>query len=230
MSETDENQKEQKPKISALIKWALILTAIGSLSIMSLRYAEGLALLGLFVFMPLAFVFSIISLAHIKKSQGKLKGKGLIIAAILVQLALAAPFGYSVTTENIVRRICCRCCLTGLREAMFAYANDNDDKYPTPDKWCNLLLEHDKSSERLFCKAAMAKGGQKICHYVLNPNCQPNSPNDVVLLFETKGGWNQFGGQEMLNTNNNYKNGWRVLFNDGHIEFIEPHELAKLKW
>jgi len=30
----------------------------------------------------------------------------------------------------------------------------------------------------------------------MNPNCKPNSPPDTVILFETKAGWNQYGGTE----------------------------------
>ncbi len=70
----------------------------------------------------------------------------------------------------------------------------------------------------------------KICTYAMNPDCEPNSPADLVLLFETKGGWNQYGGPELLTLDNHKGEGANVLFNDGHVKFIKPDEVGKLKW
>jgi prepilin-type processing-associated H-X9-DG protein len=64
----------------------------------------------------------------------------------------------------------------------------------------------------------------------MNPDCEPNSPADLVLLFETKGGWNQYGGPELLTLDNHKGEGANVLFNDGHVKFIKPDEVGKLKW
>ena len=81
--------------------------------------------------------------------------------------------------------------------------------------------------EKSFKCPASKKGR---CHYAMNPNCEPKSPSDMVLLFETKGGWNQFGGSELLTTENHGGKGCNVLFNDGHVEFVRPERLGELKW
>jgi hypothetical protein len=39
----------------------------------------------------------------------------------------------------------------------------------------------------------------------------------LVLLFETKGGWNQYGGPELLSTKNHKGDGCHVLINDSHV-------------
>jgi len=67
-------------------------------------------------------------------------------------------------------------------------------------------------------------------NYAINPDVEPNSPKDVVLLFETKGGWNQFGGEELLTFDNHLRNGANVLFNDGIVRFIKPKDVSKLNW
>ena len=67
------------------------------------------------------------------------------------------------------------------------------------------------------------------CNYAINPNCEPNSPKDVVLLFEAKGGWNKYGGPELLMFNHE-KEGAAVGLNDGHSEFVRPEDVNKLKW
>jgi prepilin-type processing-associated H-X9-DG protein len=73
-------------------------------------------------------------------------------------------------------------------------------------------------------------GNNARCHYAINPNCEPNSPGDVMLLFETKGGWNQFGGAEMRAFENHKGKGCNVLFNDGQVKFVPPEWSMELKW
>ena len=52
----------------------------------------------------------------------------------------------------------------------------------------------------------------------------------VVLLFETKDGWNQLGGPEILTTENHEGKGCNILLNDGTARFVKTDELSKLKW
>jgi prepilin-type processing-associated H-X9-DG protein len=57
-----------------------------------------------------------------------------------------------------------------------------------------------------------------------------SAPPDMVLVFESSPGWNQYGGPELLTTDNHKGDGCYVLFVDGHIEFIEKQNLDELKW
>ncbi len=125
----------------------------------------------------------------------------------------------------------CMANISGLGKSMLIYGHENDGKYPTVSKWCDLLVEHGDAYGKTFvCKGARKKGEEGRCHYAINPNCEPNSPKDVVLLFETKGGWNQFGGAELLTTENHKGDGCNILFNDGRVEFIRPEEIGQLNW
>jgi hypothetical protein len=68
-------------------------------------------------------------------------------------------------------------------------------------------------------------------HYAMNPNCKPDSPADMVLLFETKAGWNQHGGPELFTFDNHNPCGGCVLLNDGTVKFIRTEEeLQSLRW
>jgi prepilin-type processing-associated H-X9-DG protein len=100
-------------------------------------------------------------------------------------------------------------------------------EYPTPDKWCDLLLERAGADEALF----KCPGNKRArCSFSLNPNAEPNGPGDLVVLFESKGGWNQFGGPELLTVENHKPRGCNVLFNDGHVEFVRADEVDRLIW
>ena len=69
------------------------------------------------------------------------------------------------------------------------------------------------------------------CHYAINRNCEPNSPPETVLLFETKAGWNQHGGPELFTFDNHDPKGGCALLNDGTVKFIRTkEELHALRW
>lgn len=111
--------------------------------------------------------------------------------------------------------------------------NYQGTKYPAPDNWCDLLIKAGAHSDDLsifVCPSAKPSEYTQRCHYAINPNAMPNSPQGIVLLFETKEGWNQHGGPELLNFDNHLGKGCYVLFNNGSVEFIAPDHIDELKW
>jgi hypothetical protein len=69
------------------------------------------------------------------------------------------------------------------------------------------------------------------CHYAMNPHCKPDSPGDMVLLFEAKAGWNQHGGPELFTFDNHDPKGGCVLLNDSTVKFVRTQEeLHALRW
>jgi prepilin-type processing-associated H-X9-DG protein len=137
-----------------------------------------------------------------------------------------------------------------IQKAMIIYAADFDYKYPPKDKWCDLLIEHARVSKKDFiypfskkdfiCLGSKAKTGQS--SYAINENAitleppimrgieEPNTPSDIVLLFESEPGWNQYGGPELLTFQNHNGRGCYIAFSDGHVAFVRKQNLHKLKW
>ena len=113
---------------------------------------------------------------------------------------------------------------------MSLYAKDHDGKYPDPNRWCDSLIKHFKPlkpiDKRFVCPGAKAVPS----HYAMNPNADPNGPSDLVLLFDTKGGWNQYGGPEMLTFDNHRGKYCNIVFVDYHVELIEPNDVGRLRW
>lgn len=108
--------------------------------------------------------------------------------------------------------------------------------YPRPSKWCDDILRpypafgfgYGSLDSKLHICPSVDKGKN---HYAMNPNCKPDSPPDMVLLFETKAGWNQHGGPELFTFDNHDPKGGCVLLNNGTVKFIRtPKELRQLRW
>jgi hypothetical protein len=65
----------------------------------------------------------------------------------------------------------------------------------------------------------------------MNRACGPKSPRDVVLLFESRAGWNQCGGPELFTFDNHDPKGGCVMLNNGEVKFIRTEEeLKQLRW
>jgi prepilin-type processing-associated H-X9-DG protein len=227
MGETANNIQDQKP------------IAFDSTTV-SLGLGFGGFLVGSFMFGPAGGAFGIVGLAfglvglYQRKKRGRKSLRDIsATGGVVINLFLIVAGAFSLHSERnihfIAHRVVCGANLNTLGNAIKAYSSDNDGKYPAPDSWCDLLVEHTDVDERLFVCRSVEQGR---CHYAINPNCKPNSPVDIVLLFETKSGWNQFGGPEILTLENHkdIREGCNILFNDGHVEFVTIERLSKLKW
>ena len=147
----------------------------------------------------------------------------ILIVCILLILFLPAP----TITREYAYQVKCRVNMHQLAIALLIYAGEYHNMYPTPEKWCDLLIDKCEAPKESF---RCPWDNESKCSYAINPNCEPNSPEDMVLLFESTGGWNQFGGPELLNTQNHDGEGCNVVFNDGTVEFVQADQLGNLEW
>lgn len=128
-----------------------------------------------------------------------------------------------------------------LGKAISIYSKENNGEYPEPNIWCDLLLKNGLiEKDDFICPEVKFRWERQFLplpipvnrksYYAMNPNCEPNSPPDTVLLFEFKGGWNKSGGPELLTTQN-HLGLCHVLFNNGDVERIHKSEdITALKW
>jgi len=198
-----------------------------------------------------AVILAIVALVKISKSQGRLKGNGLAVAGLAVPFVVLPVIGILMgilmpalaRVRQVAFRQVCATNMSNLGKAMLIYAGDYDEKYPTPSKWCDLLIEYADVSPLTFrCKGAsgckIACCGKedvsgKLCNYAMNKNAEIDgtaSPPDMVLLFETTSGWNQSGGPDILTTDNHQGEGCNIVFMDLHVEFVKTEDLDNLKW
>jgi len=94
------------------------------------------------------------------------------------------------------KKVVCRSNMRSLGIAVYLYSNDNNDNYPTAEKWCDLIMQYLGRSVKLFiCKGSDAVEGES--SYAFNKNLAGKKvkevPGDVVLLFETNFGKTPIG-------------------------------------
>jgi prepilin-type processing-associated H-X9-DG protein len=131
---------------------------------------------------------------------------------------------------HIAKRIICNANLKQLGAGLAIYAEKYGNRYPTPQQWCDLLVAEYGQAED-FNDIFRCRGAETgPCNYAINPNADPNSADDVVLLFESKPGWNQFGGMELLTLENHEGQGCNILLVDGNVEFVKADEIVGLNW
>jgi hypothetical protein len=244
MSEAEKGPQGQKQKTYQLAIWSLGLAILscailaGVFILMSFpslpaRHEWLAGLRAAFLIFPgsylVSLVLGIVSIFKIKKNKNELKGIRLAAGAVLADATIAVGIilGILFAVQPVIHRIVCGMNMEGLGKALSIYANDFDDKYPTPEKWCDLLIQYAEVTEKSF-RCPSAKKGRS--HYAINPDCQLKSPPDVVVLFETGPGWNQFGGPERLVSDRHWWRGSCVLFNNSQVQFIRKKDLGQLKW
>ena len=186
-----------------------------------------------------AIILGIVGLLKINKSSGQLKGTGLAVAGMALP-AIAFPIMMLMAailmpalgrTRGLAQRLVCGTNMRGLGTAMMVYANDYDDKYPTANEWCDLLIEYADVDPRSFrCRA----GASGEFSYGFNENLDglgfDDASADTVMLFEVVGGRNVVGGPELLSTERHKNEGCNIVFADGHVQFVQTQELGDLKW
>jgi hypothetical protein len=167
-------------------------------------------------------------------SQGQ-KRRTVKLVVLWGAVGLAVIF-FCLIAVQVVRhgiyRMDCSTNMKSLAAALVVYGGSisEEGEFPPANKWCDLLLESrvlTKDSLHIFACRGAENGP---CNYALNPTCDANSPGDVVLLFETKGGWNQYGGPEILTTENHGGKGCNVVSKNGSVRFVKTEELGQLKW
>ena len=123
------------------------------------------------------------------------------------------------------------------RLQLCATKDELNEEYVLPHEWCDAIMHTYRnaglSDEDANIKPFKCPSGGDARHssYAMNSRCQPDSPRDTVLLFETKAGWNQHGGRELFTFDNHDPKGGLVLLNDGTVKFIRTEEeLKQLRW
>ncbi len=186
--------------------------------------------------LAIALVTGVIALVMIKASGGVLAGRRLALLGIIVPIVVTVAFVRSSPPSDEEQQVLpstqCIANIRQLADLLSEYRRDNDGRFPKAEKWCDILLEQTKTDESLFT-CPLQKGAR--CSYSLNKyaaEAGADLPEDIVLLFESKPGWNQVGGPELFIAQHETRRGTAgcVVFANGKARFVFEDELDTLKW
>ena len=149
----------------------------------------------------IAFVLGLISRTIIFFNKGKLKGLACSITAIV----LGTPFILFIASGIYVNWGRARAEKPGkariLGFAILRYAKEENGGYlPDAEKWCDTVLKYSKTVyESAFSYRSSEPG---VYNYAFNRNLSglklDNITKNTVLIFESEGGWNLSGTEELL--------------------------------
>jgi prepilin-type processing-associated H-X9-DG protein len=211
----------QPAKTSGMAIWSLVLGILGLFSC-GLSAIPGL-------------ILGIVGLTKINRSGGRLGGNGLAIAGICVSgvMLLMMPIYAGMllpalnSAREKARRVQCQSNLKQLGLAMAIYANENGDHLPNAARWSDAARKFIASETVFYCPSDRTKTPAYAFNVHMSKGVFQGDP-DVVLLFESEGGWNATGDSSTIFAR--HKQGCNVLFNDGHVEFIRKENFDKLRW
>ncbi len=188
-------------------------------------------------------ILGIVALVSINKSAGRLGGQGLAIAGIVVSgaglivgllviapamlipaLAGAQQGARSVMSMNSLRQV---------SDAAALYAMDYNDYLPRSGDWVDLLDGYVQDADALVSLSRSPEQGRA---YAMNRlldglrYADVSDPQRTVLFYEAQFGSPLAGGSELLPAQPRYKQGYVILFVDGHVENVIPETLDSLVW
>jgi hypothetical protein len=128
-------------------------------------------------------------------------------------------------------------CNYKLRQLGLYFAMLSENSKPIDDNWCDQIIveffngTYSKEVYSIFsCIKDNAEKHQST--YALNTNAvgRMKFSNEMVILFDSKKGWNNVGGPELLAPENNKGQGCYILFGNFKTKFIKISDLDKLNW
>lgn len=241
----DEQPKKKTSKLAIVSLLCTIFPIVGVPAVMFAinKFSMSVAPLAgwsIFLAFMLAFfaavIFAFIALKNINKNREQLCGRSLALISIVISIFIIFSVIFLMLKfRGKGSRLVCSTNVKGLGTVFQVYANDFEGNLPMADSWCDLFVKHcDVSTKCFICTESRSKLKVGESAYAMNKHAAGKKlselPGDMVLMFESKPGWNQVGGPELLTTENHGGVGCNILFGDGHVEFVKTEELSKLKW
>jgi prepilin-type processing-associated H-X9-DG protein len=202
-----------------------------------------------------AIVLGWIVLRRARRSGQAIRGRRIAKAAVVLSILIPVflfLFAAVNSVHTITPELSCQTNLCRLGKAMLMYANEHNNQLPAPSRWCDLLVSVGRVDPNHFrCRGTQENPWKTICpvevylclrhrsanqqkgpcDYAMNEHATSLSLEpDVVLCHETRSGWNQVGGPELLTTDHHDGRGCNIMFLDTHVEFVPAERLGQLKW
>lgn len=153
---------------------------------------------------------------------------------LLLVLVISAPMvAYLTHYRPYYDESLCQAKLRNLSAALVDYRQSNGG-YPSAEVWCDEILEFVSKNPFRYVKGfrhnlTCPTVSNNQASYAINPNANPSSDWQTVLIFECKEGWNRFGGPEIASFENHNGKCFVLLVN-GQIISANKETIVEFKW
>ncbi len=191
-------------------------------------------------------VLGIVARVQIRRSAGRLQGRGLALAGIILSVVM---LGVGLVAAAVILPMLAKMhqqqqpfmgqadrtsdCGKNVRQVSLAirlYADEHDGKCPPGVSWCDDITGHLNRPDILKCpRRGSDKNGFGLNARVAGRTLS-SIPPDTVLLYETSEGWNTSGGTNNVIANPVHGRKFTFGFADGSVREVPKEELAELRW
>ena len=152
----------------------------------------------------------------------------ILLGLLILAIVTISSFLIMMSDINVTQKIACQSNLQKLARGLKKQLSSNAPYLKA--QWCDTLEDkYGIASEEYFQCPGVNVGK---CGYAINENIigLDKLPSDVVVLFDSKSGWNQVGGKELLAPENHRGKGCNILFGNMEVKFVLSEEFYKLRW
>ena len=189
----------------------------------------------------LGLVFGFVALSQIRRSQGSLKGRGFALAGtivsavamLLIPIALAIAIPAASKGMMQARTIGCMNNMKQLALGIMMSANDNQERFPSSNNWCDAIKKYVPAPGTFQCPAGDKSQRSNYAFNALLSGVETSKvqvPAKTVLLYETDAGWNASGGPELALKKKHHGRTIMVAFADGHSAAVHESRFGQLRW
>jgi type II secretory pathway pseudopilin PulG len=187
---------------------------------------------------PTGLILGAVAMKKIGKSQGQLRGKGLALAGIitsgatllLIPIFAAMMLPALAAAKQKAQAINCVNNEKQLALAIRIYSGDNKDKFPPAATWCDAIKTYAGSEKIYKCPAANSSSRSD---YAFNAKLDGMDESKInpqtVMIFESGGGWNANGGQELMIGKPRHARVFVVAFADGSVQQLRESQINTLR-
>jgi hypothetical protein len=155
-------------------------------------------------FATASLAIGVVALVRIRHQPLRLRGQpyaevGIGLSFLVGLFAVMAVPASNSARESPAEEVCLAN-VYHLARAMRAYMEDNDERLPLAQKWCDQLGAYVESPKSFVCPQAW----RLRCGYAYNTclsgrrSASVVVPENTVAIFESDRGWNAHGGAELL--------------------------------
>jgi len=116
-----------------------------------------------------------------------------------------------------------------LNISLHLYAVSHSNHLPLASVWCDAVSPYTDSTNIFQCE-----NHNERCGFAFNTNLSGANiimaDARTVLLFESDGGWNAYGGLEQALRHSRHGGTVVVAYANGDVEAVAPERLGQLRW